>query len=92
MNHFTDGWNAISTRRKSILIAEFLQENESNLGYEQWLDFLWQRLCADATVRPNVCVPTHNVDLVISSLRESERAAITHLKEQPKTLPRQAHP
>lgn len=53
MNHFTDGWNAVSTRRKSLLIAEFLQENESDLGYEQWLDFLWRRLCVDSTEHSN---------------------------------------
>jgi hypothetical protein len=50
MNHFGDGWNAISTRRKSVLIAEFFQENQSDLSYEQWLDFLWQRLCVKSTL------------------------------------------
>ncbi|WP_163340431.1 hypothetical protein [Desulfopila sp. IMCC35008] len=71
MNHFTDGWNAISTRRKSVLIAEFLKVNEEDLGYEQWLDFLWQRLCADTTVHPNVCIRPDNIHFGTSSLRKS---------------------
>lgn len=68
MNHFADGWNAISTHRKSVLISEFLHENESDLGYEQWLDFLWRRLSRQATphietylLQNNTRIPTLNI-------------------------------
>ena len=44
---FTEGWNYCSDAYKSQLISGFLRENEQDIRWRVWIDFLWERLCSD---------------------------------------------
>ncbi len=44
---FTQGWKYCSTSQKAELVSDFLRESEEDLDWEEWLDFLWDRICVE---------------------------------------------